>query len=79
MPLRTRRNRQQTTHRIIEALEAEIVERGVEGVGVNRIAQKANVSTRGQKGAGRCQTNTDPLSENAVPSLIDQMGYPLPH
>ncbi|WP_394330460.1 TetR/AcrR family transcriptional regulator [Spirosoma radiotolerans] len=39
-----RRNRAKTTQRIVEALEEVISERGLEGVGVNRIAEKANVS-----------------------------------
>lgn len=39
-----RRNRAKTTQRIVEALEDVIAERGLEGVGVNRIAEKANVS-----------------------------------
>ncbi|WP_460915993.1 TetR/AcrR family transcriptional regulator [Spirosoma areae] len=39
-----RRNRAKTTQRIVEALEEVIAERGLEGVGVNRIAEKANVS-----------------------------------
>jgi AcrR family transcriptional regulator len=39
-----RRNRAKTTQRIIEALEEVIAERGLEGVGVNRVAEKANVS-----------------------------------
>lgn len=41
---KTRRNRAKTTQRIVEALEEVISERGLEGVGVNRIAEKANVS-----------------------------------
>lgn len=39
-----RRNRAKTTQRIVEALEEVIAERGLEGVGVNRVAEKANVS-----------------------------------
>lgn len=39
-----RRNRAKTTQRIVEALEEVIAERGIEGVGVNRIAEKAGVS-----------------------------------
>jgi AcrR family transcriptional regulator len=39
-----RRNRSKTTQRIVEALEDVIAERGLEGVGVNRVAEKANVS-----------------------------------
>ncbi|MBC8155525.1 MAG: helix-turn-helix transcriptional regulator, partial [Bacteroidetes bacterium] len=39
-----RRNRAKTTQRIVEALEDVIAERGLEGVGVNRIAEKAGVS-----------------------------------
>lgn len=39
-----RRNRAKTTQRIVEALEDVIAERGLEGVGVNRVAEKANVS-----------------------------------
>ncbi len=39
-----RRNRSKTTQRIVEALEEVIAERGLEGVGVNRVAEKANVS-----------------------------------
>lgn len=41
---KVRRNRAKTTQRIIEALEEVIAERGLEGVGVNRVAEKANVS-----------------------------------
>jgi AcrR family transcriptional regulator len=41
---KVRRNRAKTTQRIVEALEEVIAERGIEGVGVNRIAEKANVS-----------------------------------
>ncbi|MDB5242423.1 MAG: TetR family transcriptional regulator [Spirosoma sp.] len=41
---KVRRNRAKTTQRIIEALEDVIAERGLEGVGVNRVAEKANVS-----------------------------------
>lgn len=39
-----RRNRAKTTQRIIDALEEVISERGLEGIGVNRIAEKAGVS-----------------------------------
>ncbi|WP_157634624.1 TetR/AcrR family transcriptional regulator [Spirosoma panaciterrae] len=39
-----RRNRAKTTQRIVEALEDVIAEYGLEGVGVNRVAEKANVS-----------------------------------
>ena len=39
-----RRNRAKTTQRIVEALEEVIAEYGLDGVGVNRIAEKANVS-----------------------------------
>ncbi|GAB3708782.1 TetR/AcrR family transcriptional regulator [Spirosoma flavus] len=41
---KVRRNRVKTTQRIVEALEEVIAERGLEGVGVNRVAEKANVS-----------------------------------
>lgn len=41
---KVRRNRAKTTQRIVEALEDVIAERGLEGVGVNRVAEKANVS-----------------------------------
>jgi AcrR family transcriptional regulator len=41
---KVRRNRVKTTQRIVEALEEVITERGLEGVGVNRVAEKANVS-----------------------------------
>lgn len=41
---KVRRNRAKTTQRIVEALEDVIAERGLEGVGVNRIAEKAGVS-----------------------------------
>lgn len=41
---KVRRNRAKTTQRIVEALEEVIAERGLEGVGVNRIAEKAGVS-----------------------------------
>ena len=38
------RNRDKTTQRIVEALEVVIAEHGLEGVGVNRVAEKAGVS-----------------------------------
>lgn len=41
---KVRRNRAKTTQRIVEALEEVITERGLEGVGVNRVAEKAGVS-----------------------------------
>ena len=41
---KVRRNRAKTTQRIVEALEEVIAERGLDGVGVNRVAEKANVS-----------------------------------
>ncbi len=41
---KVRRNRAKTTQRIVEALEEVIAERGLEGVGVNRVAERANVS-----------------------------------
>jgi AcrR family transcriptional regulator len=41
---KTRRNRAKTTLRIIDALEEVIVERGLAGIGVNRIAERAGVS-----------------------------------
>jgi AcrR family transcriptional regulator len=41
---KVRRNRAKTTQRIVEALEEVIIERGLAGVGVNRIAEKAGVS-----------------------------------
>lgn len=41
---KVRRNRAKTTQRIVEALEEVIAERGLQGVGVNRVAEKANVS-----------------------------------
>jgi AcrR family transcriptional regulator len=41
---KVRRNRAKTTQRIVEALEEVIAERGLEGIGVNRIAEKAGVS-----------------------------------
>ncbi len=39
-----RRNRAKTTLRIVDALEEVITERGLAGIGVNRIAEKAGVS-----------------------------------
>ena len=41
---KVKRNRAKTTQRIVEALEEVIAERGLDGVGVNRVAEKANVS-----------------------------------
>ncbi len=41
---KVRRNRAKTIQRIVDALEAVIIERGLTGVGVNRIAEKADVS-----------------------------------
>ena len=39
-----KRNRAQTSQRIINALEEVIAEKGVDGLGINRISQKAGVS-----------------------------------
>jgi len=44
MDIVIRRNRSDTVQRVVEALEAVIIERGWEGVGINYVAQKANVS-----------------------------------
>jgi AcrR family transcriptional regulator len=41
---KSKRNRNQTSQRIIDALEEVIAEKGIAGVGVNRIAEKAGVS-----------------------------------
>ncbi|GAB3884864.1 TetR/AcrR family transcriptional regulator [Spirosoma agri] len=38
------RNRARTTQEIINALEQLLIEGGIEGVGINQVAQKANVS-----------------------------------
>jgi AcrR family transcriptional regulator len=40
----TRRSRADTSQRIVEALEAVIIERGLEGVSLNYVAEKANTS-----------------------------------
>ncbi|GAB3932548.1 TetR/AcrR family transcriptional regulator [Larkinella terrae] len=39
-----KRNRAQTSQRIINALEEVIAEKGIEGIGINRISEKAGVS-----------------------------------
>ncbi len=39
-----KRNRAKTTERIVNALEEVITERGLEGIGINRIAERAGVS-----------------------------------
>ncbi len=41
---KVRRNRAETIQRIVEALEEVIAEHGLQGVGVNRVAEKAQVS-----------------------------------
>ncbi|WP_128546639.1 TetR/AcrR family transcriptional regulator [Larkinella soli] len=41
---KVKRNRAQTSQRIINAIEEVIAEKGVEGIGINRIAEKAGVS-----------------------------------
>ena len=41
---KVRRNRAMTTQRIVAAFEEVIAERGIEGLGINRIAEKAGVS-----------------------------------
>ena len=41
---KSKRNRVQTSQKIINALEEVVAERGVEGIGINRIAEKAGVS-----------------------------------
>lgn len=39
-----KRNRAQTSQRIIDALEEVIAEKGIDGIGINRISEKAGVS-----------------------------------
>ncbi|GAB3266584.1 TetR/AcrR family transcriptional regulator [Larkinella harenae] len=41
---KVKRNRAQTSLRIIDALEEVLAERGIEGIGINRISEKAGVS-----------------------------------
>jgi AcrR family transcriptional regulator len=41
---KSKRNRAATTQRIVEALEQVLAERGLEGVGINLVAEKAGVS-----------------------------------
>ncbi|MFD1143841.1 TetR/AcrR family transcriptional regulator [Larkinella insperata] len=41
---KAKRNRAQTSQRIINALEEVIAEKGIDGIGINRISEKAGVS-----------------------------------
>ncbi|MGV3557156.1 TetR/AcrR family transcriptional regulator [Larkinella arboricola] len=41
---KVKRNRAQTSQRIINALEEVIAEKGIDGIGINRISEKAGVS-----------------------------------
>jgi AcrR family transcriptional regulator len=77
---KVRRNRAKTTQRIVEALEEVISERGLEGVGVNRIAEKANVSKvliyryfGGMEGLLEYYVKMGKLFPVFTPSLLDQI------
>jgi AcrR family transcriptional regulator len=77
---KVRRNRAKTTQRIVEALEEVISERGLEGVGVNRIAEKANVSKvliyryfGGMEGLLEYYVKMGKLFPIFTPSLLDQI------
>lgn len=75
-----RRNRAKTTQRIVEALEDVIAERGLEGVGVNRVAEKANVSKvliyryfGGMEGLLEYYVKMGKLFPIFTPALLDQI------
>ena len=75
-----RRNRAKTTQRIVEALEDVIAERGLEGVGVNRVAEKANVSKvliyryfGGMEGLLEYYVKMGKLFPVFTPALLDQI------
>ncbi|UFH57334.1 TetR/AcrR family transcriptional regulator [Spirosoma sp. KNUC1025] len=75
-----RRNRAKTTQRIVEALEDVIAERGLEGVGVNRVAEKANVSKvliyryfGGMEGLLEYYVKMGKLFPVFTPTLLDQI------
>ncbi|AUD02420.1 TetR/AcrR family transcriptional regulator [Spirosoma pollinicola] len=75
-----RRNRSKTTQRIVEALEEVIAERGLEGVGVNRIAEKANVSKvliyryfGGMEGLLEYYVKMGKLFPVFTPAILDQI------
>ena len=75
-----RRNRAKTTQRIVEALEEVIAERGLEGVGVNRVAEKASVSKvliyryfGGMEGLLEYYVKMGKLFPIFTPALLDQI------
>ena len=77
---KVRRNRAKTTQRIVEALEDVIAERGLAGVGVNRVAEKANVSKvliyryfGGMEGLLDYYVKMGKLFPVFTPALIDQL------
>ncbi|GAB3793140.1 TetR/AcrR family transcriptional regulator [Spirosoma humi] len=77
---KVRRNRTKTTQRIVEALEEVISERGLEGVGVNRIAEKANVSKvliyryfGGMEGLLEYYVKMGKLFPVFTPAILDQI------
>ena len=77
---KVRRNRAQTTQRIVEALEEVITERGLEGVGVNRVAEKANVSKvliyryfGGMEGLLEYYVKMGKLFPAFTPAVLDQI------
>lgn len=77
---KVRRNRTQTTQRIVEALEEVITERGLEGVGVNRVAEKANVSKvliyryfGGMEGLLEYYVKMGKLFPSFTPAVLDQI------
>lgn len=77
---KVRRNRAQTTQRIVEALEDVITERGLEGVGVNRVAEKANVSKvliyryfGGMEGLLEYYVKMGKLFPAFTPAVLDQI------
>ena len=75
-----RRNRAKTTQRIVEALEEVIAERGLEGVGVNRVAEKASVSKvliyryfGGMEGLLEYYVKMGKLFPTFTPAVLDQI------
>jgi AcrR family transcriptional regulator len=79
-----RRNRLDTTQRIVDALEQVLTEKGLDGVGVNAVAEKAGVSKvliyryfGGIEGLLDYYVHMGRLFPHYTPNLMDQI-YP-PH
>lgn len=77
---KVKRNRAKTTQRIVDALEEVLAERGLEGVGVNRIAEKANVSKvliyryfGGMEGLLEYYVKMGKLFPIFTPTMLDQI------